>query len=237
MMNWIKIILELIFPKKCIICKSHRINSHLCIDCWKKIDFISKPNCSVCSYSFEYEPLKEALCGACILSYPMYDKAIAAFKYNENSKELIHQFKYKDNLHILNFLADLLSMSGKDIIKQTDIITVVPMHKKKFLKRGYNQAALLAMKIAKKYNLKYLPELLIKKKNIIPQADLKKKERIENVKNVFKYNYKYLNCVEGKNILLIDDVITTGATINECCKILKDKNPNKIFVLALAKRV
>lgn len=126
---------------------------------------------------------------------------------------------------------------GKEIIQQSDVIIPVPMHKYKLLKRGYNQSALLAMKLTSKLQIKYLPQALIKSNNTIPQAELKKDDRIKNVKNSFKVNPKFKESLKGKNILLVDDVITTGATIDECCKTLRKSGPKKIFVLSLAKRV
>lgn len=126
---------------------------------------------------------------------------------------------------------------GKEITQQSDVIVPVPMHKYKLLKRGYNQAALLAMKLSSKLKIKYLPQALIKTNNTIPQAELKKDDRIKNVKNSFKVNPKFKESLKGKNILLVDDVITTGATIDECCKTLRKAGPKNIFVLSIAKRV
>ena len=122
------------------------------------------------------------------------------------------------------------------MIDQADVIIPIAMHKHKLLKRGYNQAALIAMKIAKLKKIKYLPQAVIKVVNTDSQAGLKKSQRIKNIKNSFKLNDKFINEIRGKKILLIDDLITTGASIDECCKILKLASPSQIFVLTLAKR-
>ncbi len=232
-----KYFLNLIFPYKCIICDSYETEREVCSSCWGKITFITKPYCVICCNPFNYEEDEQAICGYCVANTPLYNKAIAALKYDEHSKKLIHKFKYQDQLHLLEYLANLMVNVGGDILNDIDYIVPVPMHKHKLLKRGYNQAALLGHRIAKIRKIKYLPELLIKKNNIVAQADLTREQRLKNIKNSFLVNKKLQDDIKGKNILLIDDVITTGATINECCKMLRAHKPTKISVLALAKTV
>jgi ComF family protein len=231
-------LLDLLFPPKCIICSSYDTYSHVCNKCWSKLSFISSPCCKICSFPFEFEDEQEVICGHCIADVPLYNKSISLFRYDEYSKKLIQQFKYKDQLHILNYLVNLLANVGKELIEQADIIIPVAMYKYKLLKRGYNQSALLAMKIASMYNnLDYIPEMLVKRKNTISQSGLNRKQRSKNIRSSFALNPELQNRVKGKRILLIDDVITTGATINECCKVLCSADPSKIFVLTLAKRI
>jgi ComF family protein len=233
----IKSLLNLLFPNKCIICNSYASQNKICGECWGNCSFITKPYCALCSHPFEYDNDETSICGHCIANNPKYDKAISVFKYDKYSKEIIHKFKYNDHLHILDYFIGLMLNMGKEVIQQSDVIIPVPMHKYKLLKRGYNQSALLAMKLSSKSKIKYLPHALVKAKNTTPQADLKKDDRIKNVKNSFKLNSKFQESLKGKNILLIDDVVTTGATISECCKTLRKASPKKIFVLSLAKRV
>ena len=230
-------LLNLLFPAKCIICDNHIQKSGVCNECWGKFTFITKPYCAICSHPFAYENDEDMVCGHCLMHKPAYDKAISILKYDDFCKKLVHRFKYQDQLHILDYLTSLMMNMGKGVIEQADIIIPVSMHKYKLLKRGYNQAALLAMNIAKKSNITYLPELMHRTKNIQSQADLTKKQRAQNIKNSFALNPKLKNKISGKRILLIDDVITTGATIAECCKVIKSAKPSKILVLTLAKRI
>ncbi len=230
-----KYCLNLLFPRKCIICDSYQTQRDVCSDCWGKITFITKPYCSLCANPFSYEEDDQAICGHCVIKTPKYDKAISILKYDEHSKKLIHKFKYQDQLHVLNYLVDLMTNMSSDIINNVDYIVPVAMHKYKLLKRGYNQAALLAMRIAKNKKITYLPQLLTKENNTSAQAGLKREHRLKNIKNSFSLNPKFKNLIKNKNILLIDDVITTGATIDECCKLLRTAHPEKIFVLTLAK--
>ena len=233
----IKQLLNFLFPPKCIICDDYGAVTDVCSQCWGKFTFLSKPYCSICSYPFAYENDEKAICGYCIMNKPKYDRAISLLKYDNHSKRLIHKFKYQDQLHILDYFVDLLLNLGKEVIDQADVIVPVAMHQYKLLKRGYNQAALLAMRIAAKRKILYLPQLLIKKQNSTAQAGLDKMQREKNIKNSFKLNAQYSQQIINKKVLLIDDVMTTGATINECCKMLSAAKPSKIFVLTLAKRV
>lgn len=233
----LKIIGDFIFPKKCFCCGDYIDENKLCYKCWKKLSFISKPCCNICSYPFEFEEDESAICGACITNKPKYDKAISIFRYELGAREIIHKFKYEDKLQILDYLAELLNNAISCYVQEIDFITIVPLTKIKLLKRGYNQSALLAMKLVEVNKFFYLPELLIRKKNNISQVELKKEKRLNNVRNNFTVNNSYGNFIRNKNILLIDDVITTGATINECSFQLRQFHPKKIFVLTLAKTV
>ena len=228
-------LLNLLFPAKCIICDSYATEENICANCWGNLTFITKPYCYKCSNPFNFENDEKAICGYCIINEPKYDQALSILKYDDFSKKLIHKFKYNDQLHILDYLARLTLNIGQEIIKKADIIIPVAMHKQKLLKRGFNQSALLASIIAKKAKLEYIPNLLIKKENKTPQAGLERKERLKNIQNSFQINKDYN--IKDKKILLIDDVITTGATVNECCRMLRKDNPAKIYVLSLAKRV
>lgn len=229
--------LNLLFPAKCIICDNYNTDAEICTDCWSRISFITKPYCALCSYPFSYESDAAAICGYCIIKKPKYDRAISLLKYDEHSKELMHKFKYHGQLHILAYLVQLMLNMGQDIIKEADIIAPVAMHKHKLLRRGYNQAALLSMKIAAKTDLQYCPELLVKKTDTVPQAGLKREQRLKNIKGSFAIHPQYIGGIKRKNILLIDDTIATGATISECCRILRKEKVAKIFVLTIAKRV
>jgi len=232
-----KYLLSLLFPTKCLICESNTPDAGICGECWAKLSFITKPYCASCSFPFAYENEQDMLCGNCIKDAPNYDKAISIMKYDEYCKKLIHKFKYQDQLHVLNYLTKFMINMGKELIRESDFICPVPMHKNKLLKRGYNQAALLAMNISKQCKINYLPDLIVKHKNIQAQAGLLKHQRVKNIKNSFQLNMKYQKKIEGKRILLIDDVITTGATITECCRMIRVAKPSKIFVLTLAKRL
>jgi ComF family protein len=233
--NIAQFLLAMIMPKTCLICNKIIANGYFCGEDFSKLRFISKPNCNICGHPFEFEVDKNALCASCISSKPRYDKAISVFKYDEFSKDFIFSFKYKDQINLAGFFAKLMCNSVKEIMDDVDFVTPVALHKKRLKSRKYNHSALLAKHFSKMSKVSLIINLLIRNKNTKPQASLSKIGRKRNIEAAFHLNNKYLDRIKGKNILIIDDVITTGATIDNCCKVLRRAKVGKIYVLTLAK--
>jgi len=231
-----KNVIDIIYPPVCLSCKNPVAEAiSLCSDCWEDINFISNPKCQKCGMPFEIEAHDEALCGECIAKPPPYNQARAAFVYEDKSAPLITGFKYGDKLHSTKYFAGIMARSGKELIERTDIIVPVPLHRIRLFKRRYNQASLLANVIAKQNLLPVINNLLIRKKNTPPQASLLFRQRIKNVQGAFTFNAKYNEIIKGKNILLIDDVMTTGATIKSCCRRLLKAGASEVNVLTIAR--
>lgn len=221
----------------CLICNKIISSGYFCVEDFNKLQFIGKPSCGICGHPFEFEVDKNMLCGACIAQKPKYNKAISILKYDEFSRGFIFQFKYGDKINLSKFFASLMFSGSKEFIEDIDFITPVALHKKRLRKRKYNHSALLAKDFAKFSKLPLIIDLLIRHKNTKPQSSLSKKARKRNIQGAFKFNDKYLKRVQGKNILIIDDIITTGVTIDNYCKILRKAKVGKIYVLTLAKKV
>jgi ComF family protein len=229
-------VLGLVFPSKCLVCNDIvGVESRLCFDCWKKVEFISNPSCSKCGYPFEFDIGEPMLCGSCADEPLVFDKAMSVFRYGEISKVLVHKLKYSDKLHIAKYLATLMLNKIQAKNGSFDFIIPVPMHRKKLRRRLYNQAALIAKHISSLSGIPFLPNGLTKTLYHVPQTGLRRELRKENVRNSFGVTKKYSNVIIGKNILLIDDVYTTGATINECSKVLKSALCNNITVATVAR--
>ena len=212
-MKLLKQIFDIFFTHSCYICKESINHEGICNDCWKKLKFITNPKCKICGYPFEFHDEdinKDLICLKCLRKYPKFDKNISSLRYNEASKNIIIPFKHSSNFGY--FLK----------------------HFKRLIKRKYNQSALLAHTISKKTKKKYLP-VLKRIKFTESQGHLTTKERIKNVKNNFEINKKYKKIIIGKTALLIDDVITTGATINECARVLKNNGFSRVLVLTFCK--
>ena len=120
-------------------------------------------------------------------------------------------------------------------IKKYDIIIPVPISKKRYKERGYNQSSIIARNIAKRFDLKYIEDVLIKNKDNIPQSLLKKEDREDNVKKIYTLNPKRIDSIKNKKILIVDDIFTTGNTVNECAKVLRKINIKQVGVLTIAK--
>lgn len=186
---------------------------------------------------FEFHIDDEMICAGCASNKPEYFKAISVLKYDDSSSSLISKFKYSDQTHLAKYFAKLMTNSAAEILPDIDFIAPVPLHKLRIIKRKYNQSALLAKNISALSDKKLILDLLIRTKNNKPQAVLSQAQRMKNVQGIFKVKEKHLSKIKGKNILLIDDVITTGSTINACAKVLKKAGANRVYVLSLAKTV
>lgn len=227
---------DILYPYKCPSCKTI-VNSDLvfCSDCWKKLQFITKPTCQICGTPIQFSVSNDIICAKCLLKKPCYDKAISCFVYNKTISKAIFEFKFYQKTFLSDFFAKFIINSIYDILNEVDYIVPVPVSLKRLRWRGFNQALLLARSIGKSTNKEVLPDLIIKIKHTQAQVKLKNKERIKNLDSAFDINRKYLNKIVDKNILIIDDVITTGTTVNECSKIIKKFKTNKIFVASIAK--
>lgn len=235
--KFFNLIIKTVFPRTCFICNQIISEGYFCAEDWSKIHFLQKPACNICFQPFKFATNDQMLCASCIKKPPIYNKAISVIKYDQSSKKLITKFKYGDQTYISKYFSSLMYKNAHDIIYDIDFITPVPLSKLKMIRRKFNQSALIAQNFAKISNKKIIFDLLIKTRNTKAQAQLNKKLRSKNIFGSFSCNEKYRQMIFNKNILLIDDVITTGSTINACSKILKQFGVNKIYVLTLAKTV
>ena len=164
-----------------------------------------------------------------------FKELISIFKYEGIIRDKILQYKFEDKAYMCNTFAKIILKNEKicGLLKKYDIIIPVPIHRKRKAQRGYNQTQLIASRISKDLKIKLCDDVLIKSKNTIAQSKLNKNKRKQNIKGAFKI----LNAgkVQGKNILLIDDIYTTGSTVNECSKILTKAGAKVVGVLTIAK--
>jgi ComF family protein len=230
-------ITKLIFPQTCLICNQIIDNGNFCAKDWSELHFLQKPACNICFQPFEFRIDDEALCGKCLQKRPKYFKAISVWAYNEQSRIIIARFKYYDQINLAKYFSELMLKQAQEIFPEIDFIVPIPLHKLRIIKRKYNQAAILAKNIAKLSDKKLILDLLVRTKNNQPQASLDQRMRHKNVRGIFRTKEKYLTKIKGKNILLIDDVITTGATIESCAQELKSAKANRIYTLTLAKTI
>jgi ComF family protein len=241
-MRILKKIIEIFFPSHCLSCEKIIAKDGLfCADCWPKLQFISEPKCKICSYPFEVEIADKAtnlLCSNCAIKKPTYDKSITIFRYNRLIKKIIGDLKYRDQSFLAKKFSRILFDKAKNEILDCDFILAVPLHRQRLRKRKFNQAVLLAKSLLRfSLKIKFHADFLYRAKNTIPQVELRKKQRQRNLKNVFTVNKKYQNLVLGKSFLLIDDVMTTGATVENCALALKKLGAKKVTVLTIAKTI
>lgn len=202
---------------------------------WQELGFIEAPLCDTCGIPFSFPAHAGTLCANCIDHAPEYDRARAAVVYNDASRKVILDFKYGDRLQAVHTFALWLLRAGKDLIGEADVLIPVPLHRQRLWQRRYNQAALIAAELAKRTGKDWIADALLRLRQTIPQKGLNRKERNENVKNAFGLNTRRLPAVAEKNILLIDDVFTSGATLNECARTLRTAGAARVNVLTVAR--
>lgn len=232
------LVLDFIYPKNisCILCNKpiKKINTYsLCKDCFKELNFI-QDGCIKCGKPIIYHSLEKLdLCGCsyCFNKSFYFDKAISCIEYSDISKSMILGFKYKNKTYMAKYISNIMKEKLDLENIKFDYITFVPLHKKRMRKRGFNQSEKIAKELGKMIDIPIL-DCIYRKSNTNRLYNLNRKERKIELKNAFlvKENINYAN---DKNILLIDDIFTTGSTVNEISKLLKLNNVNKIFVMTL----
>lgn len=240
MLKYIKSFLELIYPEKniCQICDTYDEsinNSYICKSCLSKLEKIEEPVCRICNRSLRHNP-SLTICDECAKDPRSFDKSKSLFAYTGTVKKIIHDYKYCNKAYYYKLFSYLLIEYMKENrYINFDYITAVPLHKIKLRKRGFNQSQLLANKIGKYFNITYI-DTLKRNNNTEKQSNLSRYARQKNLEKVFKVaNNKVPTLINGADILIIDDIFTTGSTVNECSKILKQHGANRVFVLTLAR--
>lgn len=230
-------VLDFVLPPRCLSCGTEVEKSGtLCHGCWGELSFIMDPFCESCGV-----PLPESLpggmiCPECSSEPPPYAKARAALTYKGSVMRLVSRYKYHDQLQATLLFTGWMQLAGGRLIEEADMVVPVPLHWKRLFLRRYNQAAELARTLAKVNAKPYASTLLIRRKDTKAQASLSRVGRVANVKGAFALHPKLAkDAVKDKTILLIDDVMTTGATIASCAKVLRKAGARKVLVLTVAR--
>lgn len=222
-------------PEKCICCGREKIekSSPFCDACKEKVSFISGRVCDKCG-----KPINAGkVCDKCKNIKWNFDKARTCVVYDEFSSSMITKFKYSKAKYLGERLSDFLVDAYANYPElSADIVTFVAITEKKLKQRGFNQTEVLAKLFAEKSGLE-CKSTLVKVKETKAQAGLDRTLRMQNLKNSFSIKSDVKSQIKGKNILLIDDVFTTGSTACECAKVLKKAGASGVFVLTVAKTI
>lgn len=234
--NLINLVISQILPSRCPV--SGEIvptQGSLSPKAWQALNFISAPFCACCGLPLEVsvKDENEVLCAGCSASPKIFNSARSAVIYDDASRGLILSFKHGDKLHLTKTFVPWLKTAGDRFLKDADMVVPVPLHWRRLLKRRYNQSALIAKELAKETGLSYMPDALKRTRHTPAQGHLSAKERYKNVANAFALNPK--RNLKNKNIILIDDVYTTGATVIECAEMLYAAGAARVDVLTVAR--
>ncbi len=234
--SWWSGFISLLFPEKCPFCltlsntKGQKIPG-LCPNCEKDIQWLLPPYCPRCGHPFPKGSTSH-LCSYCLQQRLSYDWGRAAARYQGVLAQAIQRFKYHGDVNLAGPLGRFWNKIELEDLSFEAIIPV-PLHPARLRERGFNQALLLAKTLGKAHNKPVLPRALRRIRNTIPQVQLDHSEREKNVRGAFAVRNRQE--IMDKNLLLVDDVFTTGATVNECARVLKKSGAREIFILTLAR--
>lgn len=231
-------IVDTILPVRCIACSQVVWDqAGVCAACWSTLTFVEMPFCQVCGHPFEHHIEDVGICAGCLSTPPPYTLARACFIYNEASRSMILRFKHSDETFLAHYFAMWLNRLIRTNGLQADMVIPVPLHWKRLFTRKYNQAALIASCVANNLKIPFDPFILTRPSSTQSQGHLSRNQRKLNVKGAFNVPEHLRHKLLNKRVILIDDVLTTGATINECSKILKKAGVWEIYVLTVGRVV
>ena len=230
-------LLDVMFPPLCHVCRRFIPTAgelHICPGCRELMPPVVAPLCSVCGVPFAGAGT-DHVCGSCSTSLPRFDAARAALAYEGASRDLIHAFKYRNKTHLRRPLALLTLESLSEFIRsrRPDLIMPVPLHRKKLSSRGFNQAVLLGEVLSQRLKIPLDRRNLRRIRWTEPQVNLAAGDRRENVRGAFAVQDSDL--VTGRRVLLVDDVLTTGSTAEECGRVLKVSGAADVTVITVAR--
>lgn len=229
-------VLDAVFPPQCPVCAAIvQEHAQLCPACWTQVRFIGAPHCACCGVPLEFDTGGEALCLQCLTDRPAFDRARAVMLYDDFSRGLVLKFKHGDRLDPAPVFARWMVRAGRDLLDGADIIAPVPLHWTRLLARRYNQSAILARHIARAGGPVCVPDLLARTRRTPSQGAMSRKERASNVRGAFSLSPRYQDAVKGRRIVLVDDVLTTGATAGHCARTLRKAGAAGVDVLTLAR--
>ena len=232
-------VVDFLFPPLCIACRAQVFDpGALCGECWQQIQFIDGPICECCGLPFDLDPGAAMRCAACHSRPPAFDKARAVMRYDEKSRGPILALKHADRLDLVPAFGRWLDRGGRDLLDECDVILPVPLHSRRLWSRRYNQSAELARALGRLARRPVNVTALIRIRPTPSQGTMPSaKARRRNMRGAFKVSERHKSAMAARNILLVDDVLTTGATADACARALKRAGAAKVFVLALARVV
>lgn len=230
-----RMLADVIMPPLCLSCHE-RIASHdaLCPSCWSRVDFIRAPLCDRLGIPMPFDAGGTTVSAAAAANPPSYHRARAVARFDGVMRELIHEMKFSDRHDARRLFSRWLCDAGADLLADAHVAIPVPLSRARLVSRRFNQAAILAQDVARRCGLAYAPMALQRTRRTRSQVGLTRAQRQENVAGAFGVNLAEAAKVAGRNIILFDDVITTGATADACARVLRRAGAGRIDVLALA---
>ncbi|MEP1090259.1 MAG: ComF family protein [Rhizobiaceae bacterium] len=237
-------VLNTLVPPSCLACDTAVASGgHLCGNCWSRLRIIEQPFCPIMGTPFAYDPggvaggVCEVTSLAVIAEPPTFDRSRSAVVYDDVARRLVHGLKFSDRVDLAPWMAKWMVRAGKDILAPEAIVIPVPLHRWRMIRRRYNQSAELGRYVAKLSRIDFHPSVLQRIRPTRQQVGLGAKERQRNVLGAFRVSPEMVIRVRSRHIVLVDDVYTTGATLQACARTLRRKGAAKVDCLTFARVV
>ncbi len=214
--------LALVYPPSCAGCGGATMDpGALCPSCWSSLRLIEAPLCPRYGMPLALDPgIGPLYSPRAIADPPVFDRARAVALYDDTARRMVHRFKYEDRLDLASAMARMMMASGRELLAEADCVVPVPLYRWRLWRRRFNQAALLARPVARRAGLPFEPRLLARVRATRPQVGLSRAGRAENLQGAFRVPQERRAALQGRRVLLVDDVTTTGATANAAARAL-----------------
>ena len=231
----VRLLGDVLVPPLCLACRTRlETAGTLCAACWRRISFITAPVCDRLGIPLPYDTGAVTVSAAALADPPVYDRARAVAQFDDLVRQLVHGLKYGDRHDGVALFGRWLHGAAMPLLPGTDLIVPVPLNRWRLWQRRFNQAALLAQALGKRTGIPADPLALVRVKATASQVGMSAGQRRRNVQAAFRVPDRKKDRISGRNILLVDDVITTGATANACARVLKRAGAARVDVVALA---
>jgi ComF family protein len=233
-----QVALDLLLPPRCAACDSPvRVQGQLCAACFSRTNFITAPLCVHCGVPLASagQGGPEGLCPGCREQPPLFRQARAALRYDMQGRRLILPLKHGDRIELARILAPMMTRAGAALLAAADVLVPVPLHRRRLFQRKYNQAAVLAYAVGRLAGRRVMPDALVRTRRTAPLEEKSPEERAAEVAGSFEVRRTRVGQVIGRTVLLIDDVMTSGATANACSEALLQAGALAVDVLVAAR--
>jgi ComF family protein len=227
--------LDLALPRLCAACREPVDGQGLCPGCWSKLSFITRPYCERLGVPFVYDPGQGILSMEAIADPPAYNRARAAVRFDEISRALVHALKYGDRLDLAPMMGRWIGHAGRELLAGADALVPVPLHWRRLWARRFNQSAMLASAVSAASGVPVAAAALKRVKATVQQVGLSRPERAANVQGAFRVPEEGKAVIVGRRLVLIDDVLTFGATVEGCARALLRAGAANVDVLIFAR--